>query len=62
MSNQQPTITDWVTEGHARIRKMNIDQVFLGSLIDQLFTEIVKRDQTIAKLSEAKEAERPTNE
>jgi hypothetical protein len=52
---ENPSIADWVSEGHARLRRMNADLVFLGSLNDHLFSEIVKRDQMITEPQKTKE-------
>jgi hypothetical protein len=46
-----PTIDQLLAEGHARIRRMTNDQVFLGNLLDTLVQEIVAREK---KLQEAR--------
>lgn len=45
MQGQGPTIDQLVAEGHGRIRRMNSDQVYIGSLIDTLHAEIAAREK-----------------
>jgi hypothetical protein len=51
-NQQQPTIDQLLAEGHARIRRMTNDQVFLGNLLDTLVQEIVAREKKIVELRE----------
>lgn len=48
-SGGAPTLQSLLNEGHARLRRMNADGVYLGNLLDTLGAEIVRREESADK-------------
>lgn len=51
MGQAPPTIDQLIAEGHARGRRINGDQVYLGALLDTLYSELAAREKRIQDLT-----------